>query len=278
MNFISWEIPSGAINWVNTVYTNAYDIYQVDDVWVDWVIYFNYTVTWDNQITLVDAPTLSIRVDYFTTWWTPPVVWRISADTARTIFTRWKNDTLPRVSNELFYDFLNDLNQDIYVYLKGINPYDYTSEQSIVLSSTTSTYSLNGNFSNVQWKWCGLFKLNTDWTLWEPYGKTSPWSTSQWYYFEWDYLKTTWWISWNAKLRYFPTLWTINAWSDTLILDDEPRSYPVLRNLINMLYNGWKDNNYEEIRSWNKYIQDVKNLALSLRKWNARINLTQTYV
>ena len=36
--------------------------------------------------------------------------------------------------------------------------------------------------------------------------------------------------------------------------------------MLNMLYEWWKNNDYEEIRAWNKYIQDAENLSNYLRK------------
>lgn len=60
------EIPSGAINWVNKIYTTANNIWTVVDLMVDWAEYYDFTSTW-TTLTLVDAPTLSIRIDYYDT-------------------------------------------------------------------------------------------------------------------------------------------------------------------------------------------------------------------
>jgi len=66
MAFISKETPSGLINGVNTTFTLANTAYQIDDIWVDGAIYETYTLS-GNTLTLSNAPTISILVDYWTT-------------------------------------------------------------------------------------------------------------------------------------------------------------------------------------------------------------------
>jgi len=63
--FISKEIPTGVINGSNTVFTLAYTPYQVDDIWIDGGIYEGSVSVAGNQLTLGDAPSFTIYVDYF---------------------------------------------------------------------------------------------------------------------------------------------------------------------------------------------------------------------
>lgn len=64
------EIPLGAINGINKTFTLANEIGMIDDVFMDGVIYTSFSFS-GNQLTLSDAPTLSIFVDYSTTSTTP---------------------------------------------------------------------------------------------------------------------------------------------------------------------------------------------------------------
>ena len=63
------EIPTWDINWTNTVFTLLNDVEFIDDLWFDGAIYTNFTRN-GRVLTLVDAPELSIFVDY-QTWITP---------------------------------------------------------------------------------------------------------------------------------------------------------------------------------------------------------------
>lgn len=62
---IKKEIPSGIINGSNTVFTLLNVPSLIDDLWIDGAIYTSFSVS-ENIITLTDAPTLSIFVDYAT--------------------------------------------------------------------------------------------------------------------------------------------------------------------------------------------------------------------
>jgi len=123
MSFIANEVPSWAINWVNKVYTTVNNISQVDDIFVDWTIYTDYTVTWINEVTLVDAPTASIIIDYYDS----PTVsnsW-IIVDDLRTLWELHRDDPLSDISSSLFLMFCNQINNILYDNLVAVNPEDY---------------------------------------------------------------------------------------------------------------------------------------------------------
>lgn len=69
---ISNEIPSWVINGVNKSFTSSLSILSVTSIIMDWAEYFDFVVSWAT-ITLTDAPTLSIYVDYIALWygWDP---------------------------------------------------------------------------------------------------------------------------------------------------------------------------------------------------------------
>jgi hypothetical protein len=73
MAFISKEIPAGLINGINTVFTLSNPIALIDDIWFDGGIYLTPPGTFftvGNTITLGNAPTVSLEIDYYTT---PPI-------------------------------------------------------------------------------------------------------------------------------------------------------------------------------------------------------------
>jgi len=66
-DYVSNETPSWAVNWSNMVFTSLNPISKIDEIYVDWAIYLNYTLEWADvsKITLSDAPTVSIYLDYY---------------------------------------------------------------------------------------------------------------------------------------------------------------------------------------------------------------------
>lgn len=65
-DYIYKEVPSGAVDGLNKVFVLANTIRQIANVWVDGGIYLGgVAVTFSNTITLDDAPTTSIFVDYW---------------------------------------------------------------------------------------------------------------------------------------------------------------------------------------------------------------------
>lgn len=73
MTFIGKEVPTWVINGVNTVYTLLNTPDYIDDLWMDGAIYTDYVLVW-NVVTLVDPPTVSIFLDYYTGPTETPVV------------------------------------------------------------------------------------------------------------------------------------------------------------------------------------------------------------
>ncbi len=63
-SYIYNESLQWVVNWVNKVFTSAYPISQVESLRVWSVEYTNFTVTW-NQVTLTDAPSSQVYLDYF---------------------------------------------------------------------------------------------------------------------------------------------------------------------------------------------------------------------
>jgi len=66
MASIRKETPTWTINWVNKVFTLLNTPDFIDDIFFDWAIYTTFTIV-GKILTLVDAPTVSLFVDYEST-------------------------------------------------------------------------------------------------------------------------------------------------------------------------------------------------------------------
>ena len=71
MAFYSKQVPTGTINGVNKTFTLANTIFQIDDIWIDGAIYSGTYTKSGAVVTLADAPTATITIDY---WSTDPVL------------------------------------------------------------------------------------------------------------------------------------------------------------------------------------------------------------
>ena len=94
------EIPTWNIDWVNKVYTLLNDVDYVDDIWIDWAIYTGFTLVW-KVLTLSDAPTTSILVDYKTADSTTIVtstctLWDMVSEVWTLLWQTWNSTTFSR--------------------------------------------------------------------------------------------------------------------------------------------------------------------------------------
>lgn len=64
MYLVSKETPSGTIDVVNKTFTLSKTVKYVDDIFVDGIIYTDYSLS-RQILTLDDAPTATIEVDYW---------------------------------------------------------------------------------------------------------------------------------------------------------------------------------------------------------------------
>lgn len=109
------EVPVWVIDWVNKVFTVLNDIDKVDDLWLDNIIYINYTFVW-KILTLTDAPISALFLDYL------PVSAVLQADTTITLWnvknSIWNNLWTTSISTTFTSDVLNNeinsLISDIY--------------------------------------------------------------------------------------------------------------------------------------------------------------------
>ena len=111
---IKKEIPTWLINGINKVYTLLNVPSQIDDVFMDWVIYTDFTIVW-NVLTLVDAPSLSLFVDYTTAdssiiistditfWDIKDKVWNLL----------WQKSTSTTFNTNIVWDVINNISRQV---------------------------------------------------------------------------------------------------------------------------------------------------------------------
>jgi len=66
MQIIANETPRWSIDWSNKTFITEKNVGSVIDLVVDWIEYFDFTVSC-RKVILSDAPTLSIKMDYYDT-------------------------------------------------------------------------------------------------------------------------------------------------------------------------------------------------------------------
>lgn len=155
---ISNEIPSWPINWVNKSFTSSLSILSVSSIIMDWAEYFDFVVSW-TTVTLTDAPTLSIYIDYIALWygWDQSLSFSSLIELrvlVRTTYSKidpnakvWDNNTLDHYINEAY----RKIQRDVW--------YDIPECQSSIDITTTSGTSEYARPSDLQ-KVMGFFQ---DW-------------------------------------------------------------------------------------------------------------------
>lgn len=102
------QTPTWVIDWVNKIFTFVNNIDFIDDLWVDNVVYNNYTIN-NNIITLLDAPTISIFADYepsnsITPITTEITFWDIKS---KVWYLLWQKPTSTIFSTDIVWEEIN---------------------------------------------------------------------------------------------------------------------------------------------------------------------------
>lgn len=161
MSFVSKEIPAGAINGVNTVFTLDNNVSVLDDVFVDGAIYLGTITVLNDTITLADAPTVSIYVDYWTAVPTPPVVPTplvISLQEAKDAVENIKRD-ISDVSTTVFLQWCNFAEQHLYKMLVKQAPERFIDTQTYS-SVTSGSQAIPSDFKGMGVTGTGLFEVD----------------------------------------------------------------------------------------------------------------------
>lgn len=253
------EIPSWAIDWVNTVFTTLYPIETLITLVYDWAISKSFTITWANEITLWYAPQSSIYLDYYDAPAQNPSTWFFLVSELRELLEIHKNDDLPDLSDELFLQFANTFSVDYINFNRQINPWDYIESLDSSINGNVSIL-LPNFFEELDW----IFELDDNGNEKERISRISiTWDNG--YYIQWDNIYFR-WLKKQIRIRYFIEPNILVAQTDPTVINKTARNYELIKNLLNMLYEWWANNEYEEARAWVKYQQNISNLTLNARK------------
>lgn len=147
--FINDEIPSWSIDWINKVFVLLNDVDYITSIVFDWADYVNYTVT-GKIITLSDAPTISITVDYYTTTINTPTY---SSETFGDLKERvweelWQTSDSINFSDKIVWKRVNAMIRKV---LKG----RVTSllDPNRIYRAWNIDFLYNKTFYKIQWGW-----------------------------------------------------------------------------------------------------------------------------
>jgi len=257
---ITNEIPSGTIDSVNTVFTTANPIAMIVDIIIDGVEYFDYTVVYgSNTITLDDAPTASIRVDYYDTA-SYVTATGMSAGDLRIDFNRILKDT-SGVSADLFNLWLNAISNYIYRVISNQEPERFIVDETYTVTTNTDDYALPSGFWSINRKDTGIFKLDTNDNLEGEMIKTGFKDSREGYYINGNTIKVTPESRSNEfsmVLRYIPRISQISGTSDEIPLPDEFKE--VILHALKKMYYEYDRNAGEEQMSDQRFARMLDDL------------------
>lgn len=186
------EVPTWTVNWTNKVFTTINPIYQINQVIVDWSYYSDLTFN-NKTLTLVDAPTVNISIDYYridSQWATLQEIiedvyfnlWESSNSTTYTL-TRVKSKINQVIEDICKWEY-NSLIDEQVVYKSNNLPFMNWFTPITLVLNTTLTADANVWDTVIS---CDTSNLPTSWTL----------------YINWNIIEYTWttwttitWVSW----------------------------------------------------------------------------------
>jgi len=248
------ETATGTVDGVNKTFTLTRNIYQIDYVIVDGVIYGGNVVFVQGTPTflLEDAPVFSLpQVAYYDSAVSLPTGQGITVAELRTEFLKRMKDTsdIDAISGT-FMQWCNYINRHAYRELTNVQPEQYIRTQTYTWTSGTSTYALPSDFDNVSPQGTGMYEIDnngqdTDRRLaLTNFGSTS----SGWYMNKQAFTVTP--IpseSKNYRLRYIPMLTDLTLETEQMVI---PRAYSWhIMNVLNAYYDVWDTDNGDE--AWN---------------------------
>lgn len=163
MALIGPEIPTGAVDSANKVFTTASTINTIVWLTVDGNIYVNYVVTAPNIITLLDAPSSEIFVEYYNS--TPPTPPPSSSPAISLMeaFNGLKNQLkdIQDVPQSTFVQWCEYINDFAYRYLLGVDPHRWLKTVTFNVTAGTDTYTIPSDFRDMETWDTGFFLVNT---------------------------------------------------------------------------------------------------------------------
>ncbi len=168
MAYYSLEEPTGTINGSNKVFNVAHMIASVDHVFVDGLIYLGSVsfVSATGEITLGDAPTTSIYVDYFSTVPTPDpdptptdVAGLLTVQDVKDAYERYKRD-ISDVDDDVFIEWVQFAVRFIFDKVRRIDASRFIKSQSYSVVIPPQTEVLPDDFDNMNQTVSGLYRYS----------------------------------------------------------------------------------------------------------------------
>lgn len=282
MAYYSKEIPSGSIDGSNKVFTTAYTIAQIDDLFVDGAIYLgSVSVTGGNVITLADAPQATIFIDYYDAPPVSPVIDTpgfISVQTAYDSLLALKKD-LSDVPQATFIQWCDFINKFLYRFILGSDPGRFLKEYQFTSAPSVTTYALPTDFRDVAHFGSGIFywDANNDVPSNMMLARTGYGATQTGYFIQGTNLRLT-PHTWNSDqqfvLRYCPVNETIQYMGDYFSLDRTASSSAIipsefldmLVNVLDVRYSMWDEVPDQESLADARYSRTLTEFAKEICK------------
>lgn len=182
----------------------------------------------------------------------------ITAQDLLTNYTRDKVD-LNDVDNDLFLQWCDYLNKEVYRYVIQVDPMRFLSTTNYTVSSSPSAQNLPSDFKTIQVLGCGLYAVYNGIPFPIPLPVTYYGATVPGYYFQGSQIVFTGFnTSTSLVLRYIPGLTTIDELTDTFILPDEYLS--TLERLVDRFYSIWDEDPEAEFLADERYQRALSEL------------------
>lgn len=181
------------------------------------------------------------------------------------LYLRFKKD-LSNVSDELFFDWCDEVNRFAYRVVYAHTPDTLATETTINIVTSTASYALPADFLNIDPLGTGLFKVYGGITSSDMYFKTGFGSIDTGYYIKDGFIVFTPipQASATAVLRYIPSLSRIDSFEDSMVIPDEFIYY--VRDAIDCLYDVWDEDVSSEGLADARFVRKLDELARNLRK------------
>lgn len=234
------ETPSGVINGVNTSFTTSQAVDSLISTTLDGLPYFGASVL-GTALTLADAPTNNLTVVYLAASSGPILPSsNITVGEARQQLNRAMDDTLPDVSDTLFLDWLNYINEEMYWEYAGQNPCDFTLTTIIAVNGTLAIHNLPTDFdtSNVG-VYSGFHILDSNGERRERLTQLRSNKQVQGYRIIGNTVQIRAQKSGNIELEYLPLLGELTQDSDVTVIDQ--RFKRLLKNAMKVALGEWEE-------------------------------------
>ena len=189
----------------------------------------------------------------------------ITGNTARSNLLLLKKD-LSDVGQDLFLQWLNFANRQIYDFIAGIDPERYITTQTYTVSSAPQTSALPADFYHIQPLGTGFYEIDsnsedTEYSL----ARTGHGSRLQGYYISGtNVIFTGIDDGTQYKLRYIPILTTLTALTDSLVLDEIYME--ALVNDLDRLYSQWDEDGGMESLADFRFVRTLEALGNTVKK------------